>query len=94
MESSSNEREGSHTLPLAQPSPSSYTSSSSIVLGEALLENHELHHHHAVVLLLEPFFLNLSLLLAGSRRGRRHRAARVLNAEALLFDAWIGSSAI
>ena len=47
------EREGSRTLPLAQPSPSSYTSSSSIVLGEALLENHELHHHHAVVLLLD-----------------------------------------
>ena len=42
------------------------------------------------MLLLEPLFLNISLLLAGSRRGRRHRAARVLNAEALLFDAWIG----
>ena len=27
------------------------------------------------------FFLNLSLLLAGSRRGRRHRSVRVLNAE-------------
>ena len=36
------------------------------------------------------FFLNLSLLLAGSRHGRRHRAARVLNAEAPLFDAYIG----
>ena len=42
-----------------------------------------LHHHHAVVLLLDGVFLNLSLLLAGSRRGRRHRAVRVLNAEVL-----------
>ena len=29
-------------------------------------------------------------LLAGSRHGRRHRAARVLNAEAPLFGAYIG----
>ena len=29
-------------------------------------------------------------LLAGSRHGRRHRAACVLNAEAPLFGAWIG----
>ena len=29
-------------------------------------------------------------LLAGSRRGRRHRAARVLNAEAPFFGAQIG----
>ena len=35
-------------------------------------------------------FLNLSLLLAGSRCGRRHRAARVLNAEVPLFGARIG----
>src|SRR3954465_13555332 len=40
-----------------------------------------LHHHHAVVLLLDEVFFNLSSLLAGSRRGRRHRAVRVLNAE-------------
>ena len=40
---------GSRTSSLAQPSPSSNTSSS-VVLGEALLENHELHQHHAVVL--------------------------------------------
>ena len=33
------------------------------------------------------FFLNLSLLLAGSRRGRRHRAVRMLNTEALLLGA-------
>ena len=44
------EREGSRTLPLAQPLPLSYTSSSSVALGEALPENHELHHHHDVVL--------------------------------------------
>ena len=31
-------------------------------------------------------FLNLSLLLAGSRCARRHRAARVLNAEVSWFD--------
>ena len=53
--------EGSRTSSLAQPSPSSNTSSSSIVLGEALPENHEIHHHHAVVLLLDGVFPNLSL---------------------------------
>ena len=52
-----------------------------MVLGEALAENHKLLHHHAVVLL--DFYLNLSLLLAGSRRGRRLRSIRVLNAEVL-----------
>ena len=77
------EREGSRTLPWRSP-PSSYTSSS-IVLGEALLENHELHCHHAVVLL--EFSLNFSSPLAGSRRRRRPRAVRVLNAEAPLFGA-------
>ena len=50
------------------------------MLGEALLENHELHCHHAVVLL--EFSLNFSSPLAGSRRRRRPRAVRVLNAEA------------
>ena len=79
------EREGSRTLPLAQPSPFSNTSSSSVVLGEALPENHELHCHHVVVLL--EFSLNFSSPLAGSRRRRRSRAVRVLNAEAPLFDA-------
>ena len=78
------EREGSRTLPLAQPSPSSNTSSSFVVLGEALPENHELHHHHAVV--LSEFSLNFSSPLARSRRRRRPRAVRVLNAEAPLFD--------
>src|SRR3954467_13253835 len=72
-------REGSRTLPLAQPSPSSNTSSSSMVLGEALPENHELQHHHAVVLM--ELSLNFSSPLAGSRRRRRPRAVRVLNAE-------------
>ena len=55
------------------------TSSTSIVLSEALPENHELHRHHAVVLL--EFSLNFSSPLAGSRRRRRPRAVRVLNAE-------------
>ena len=58
------------------------------MLGKALPENHELHHHHAVV--LSEFFLNFSSPLAGSRRRRRPRAVRVLNAEAPLFGAWIG----
>ena len=72
--------EGSHTLPLAQPSPSSNTSSSSsVVLGEALPKNHELHRHHAVVLL--EFYLNLSSPLAGSRR--RRRLPQPYNAEVL-----------
>ena len=37
----------------------SNTSSSSVVLGEALPENHELHHHHVVV--LSEFFPQLIL---------------------------------
>ena len=65
-------------MPLAQPSPS-YTSSSSVVLGEALPENHELHHH---VNVLPELSLNFSSPLAGSRRSRRPRAVRVLNVEA------------
>ena len=63
------------------------TSSSSVVLGEALPENCKLHHHAIV---LPELSLNSSYPLAGSRRGRSHRAARVLNAEAPLFDAKIG----
>ena len=73
------EREGSRTLPLAQPVPLSYTSSSSVVLGEALSENHELHHHHVVV--LSEFSLNFSSPLARSRRRRRLPTVRVLNVE-------------
>ena len=65
--------------------PLSNSTSSSVVLGEALPENHELHHHHAVV--LSEFSLNFSSPLAGSRRRRRPRAVRVLNTEAPLFDA-------
>ena len=71
-------------LPWRSP-PSSYTSSSSGVLSEALPENHELHCHHVVV--LPELFPNFSFLLAGSRRRRRPRAVRVLNAEAPLFGA-------
>ena len=65
--------------------PSSNSFSSSVVLGEALPENHELHHHHTVV--LSEFFLNFSSPLAGSRRRIRPRAVHVLNAEAPLFGA-------
>ena len=74
------EREGVRSL-----APSSNTSSSSVVLGEALPENHELHHHHAIV--LSEFSLNFSSPLDGSRRRRRPRAIHVLNAEAPLFGA-------
>ena len=52
-------------------------------LAKPCRETSSLHRHHAVVLL--EFFPNLSLLLAGSRCGRRHRAARVLNAEVPWF---------
>ena len=55
------------------------SSSSPVVLGEALLENHELHCHHAVVLL--KFSLNFSSPLAGSRRRGRRCSVRVMNAE-------------
>ena len=82
---SEGERGQRHTLPLAQPLPLSYTSSSSIALGEALPENHELHHHHAVV--LSEFSLNFSSPLTGSIRRRRPRVVRVLNVEAPLFGA-------
>ena len=71
---------GAAPLALAQPSPSN--SSSSVERSEALPENHELHRHHGVMLL--EFSLNLSYPLAGSRRRRRPRAVRVLNAEAPL----------
>ena len=72
--------EGSGTPSPSAALPLSNTSSSSVVLGEALMENHELHHHHAVV--LSEFSLNLYSPLDGSRRRRRPRAVRVLNAEA------------
>ena len=76
----SGEAHGSCTpCPWHSPPPS-YTSSSSVVLSEALPENHELHRHHAVV--LPELSLNFSSPLAGSRRRRRPRAVRVLNAEA------------
>ena len=42
------------------------------------------------MLLLDGVFPTSPSLLAGSRRGRRHRAARVLNAEAPFFGAQIG----
>ena len=59
--------------------PLSNTSSSSVVLGEALPENCKLHHHAVV---LPELSLNFSSPLVGSRRRRRPRAVRVLNAEA------------
>ena len=66
---------------------SSGTSPPSAVLGEALPEYHAAPTPPRRRAAVGAFFLNLSLLLAGSRRGRRHRAARVLNAEVPLFGA-------
>ena len=54
------------------------TSSSSVVLGEALPENCKLQHHAVV---LPELSLNFSSPLAGSRRRRRPRAVHVLNVE-------------
>ena len=66
--------------PCCCPTSPSYTSFSSIVLSEALPENHELHRHHAVM--LPEFSLNFSSPLDGSRRRRCPRAVHVLNMEA------------
>src|SRR3954466_9980012 len=63
--------EGSRDLFPGAALPPPTFSSSSMVLGEALPENHELHHHHAVVLKEPP--LSVSSPLAGSRRRRRPR---------------------
>jgi hypothetical protein len=60
--------------------------------GEALQEHHTSLHHHTVVLL--EFSLNISSLLAGSRRRRHLWAARVLNAEAPSVRCLVGSTAI
>ena len=60
------------------------TSSVVVVLGEALTENCKLHHH---AVMLPELSLNFSSPLAGSRRRRRPRVVRVLNAEAPLFGA-------
>ena len=69
--------------PRRSPSPPQHLSSS-VELGEAQPENCTLHHYAVV---LPEFFPNFSFPLAGSRRRRRPRAARVLNAEAPLFGA-------
>ena len=66
---------------LGAPTPSSST----VVHGEALLKHHAPPYPHAVV--LSEFSLIFSSPLAGSRRRRRPRAVRVLNAEAPLFGA-------
>ena len=54
--------------------PLSNSTSSSVVLGEALPENCKLHHHAVV---LPKLSLNLSSPLARSRRMRRLPAVRV-----------------
>ena len=80
---SEGERWQPHPSPGAALS-SSNSSFSSVELGEALQEYHKLHHHAVV---LPESSLNFSSPLAGSRRRRRPRAVRVLNAEAPLFGA-------
>ena len=47
-------RRGQHPSPLAQPCPP--LSSSSVVLSEALPENHELHHHAVVLPEISLYF--------------------------------------
>ena len=76
----SGEAHGSYTLAPGATLSLPNTSSSSVVLGEALPENCKLHHHAVV---LPELSLNFSSPLAGSRRRRRPRAVRVLNTEAL-----------
>ena len=80
----SGEAHGSFTLAPGAALPLSNSTSSSVVLGEALPENCKLHHHAVV---LPEFFPNFYFPLPGSRRRRRPRDARVLNAEAPLFEA-------
>ena len=75
---------GASPLAPAAALPLSNSTSSSVVLGEALPENCKLHHHAVV---LPELSLNFSSPLAGSRRRRRPRVVRVLNTEAPLFDA-------
>ena len=60
------------------------------MLGEALPEYHAAPTPPRRRAAVGALFLNLSLLHAGSRCGRRHWAARVLNAEVPLFGAKIG----
>ena len=74
----SGEAHGSFTLAPGAALSLPNTSSSSVVLGEALPENYKLHHH---VVVLPELSLNFSSPLAGSRRRRHPRAVGVLNAE-------------
>ena len=72
--------EGSHTFPKAQPLPSPTPLLLRMCLAKPCRRTvtPPPPRRRAAV---GAFFLNLSLLLAGSRRGRRHRSVRVLNAE-------------
>ena len=75
----SGEVHGSFTLAPGAALPLSNSTSSSVVLGEALPENGKLHHHAVV---LPELSLNFSSPIARSRRRRCPRVVRVLNAEA------------
>ena len=74
----SGEAHGSCTPSPGATLPLSNSTFSSVVLGDALPENCKLHHHAVV---LPELSLNFSSPLAGSRRRRRPRSVRVLNAE-------------
>jgi len=74
---------GDTTFPLPRRSPALLPPPLRRCLAKPCRETSTLHRHHALMLL--DFFPNLSLLLAGSRCRRRHRAARVLIAEVPLF---------
>ncbi len=72
-------------LPLSRRSPALLPPPLCPCLAKPCRETSSLHRHHVVV--LPEIFPNLSLLLAGSRCRRRHRTARVLNAEV----SWFGT---
>ena len=76
--------EGSHTFQKAQPLPSPTPLLLRVSLAKPCQRTATPSPpcRRAAV---GALFLNLSLLLAGSRCGRRHRAARVLNMEVPLF---------
>ena len=75
----SGEAHGSFTLAPGAALPLSNSTSSLVVLDEALPENCKLHHHAVV---LPELSLNFSSPLAGSRRRRHPGDVRVLNTEA------------
>ena len=70
--------------------PISNTSSTSLLLSEALPEYCSSINTTPSCCCWTESSPTSPSLLAGSRRERRHRAVHVLNAEVPLFGAWIG----